>query len=166
MPGDILGQNAASAQYALTLTSLASSSSRLAGRESTAVVNTTNDYIGYLVGGYVKAGTTPTAGQIDVWCYGSFNDTPSYPDAITGTDAAATMTSTPILSSGLALVGSVTTDTTTGRVYPFKPVDIALLFGAVPTHHGLFVSHSMVAALDATSTNHKFWYTPVYGRYT
>ena len=166
MAGDILGQNAASLQYTLTLTSLATSSSRVAGRESTAILNTGNDYIDYLVAGYVKAGTTPTAGQVDLWCYGSLNDTPAYPDVITGTDAAATMTSAPILSASMALIGSIANDTTTGRVYYFRPTGIGQLFGAVPTSHGLFLSHSMVAALDSTSTNHKFWYTPVYARYT
>jgi hypothetical protein len=152
-----------SAALTITLASLASSSTLVAGRASTAVSNTTNLYRDYLLAGVIRAGTTPTAGQINVYVYGSFNDTPVYPDAITGTDAAKTITSTDIRNSGLVLIASITTDTTTGRDYPMAARSIANCFGGVlPKNWGVWVTHSMVAALDATGGNHVLSYTGVY----
>ena len=50
----------ASAAYTLTLGALATSSTRTAGRESTAVSNAGNKYLDYLIAGKITTGTTPT----------------------------------------------------------------------------------------------------------
>lgn len=162
---DVKGAYVASADYTITLASLATSSTRLVGRESTAIDNSTNKYLDYLVAGKVTTGTTPTADrQIDLLVYGSLKDTPTYPDTITGTDAGVTLTNTGT-RTGLRPVMSPSTTATSNIGYPFAPVSVALLFGALmpPNRHGLFVSHDTGVNLNATGSNHVFSYTPLYG---
>lgn len=146
----------------LTLTSMASDTNLLAGRASTAVDNTTNNDLDHLVSGITTTGTSPTAGTlIEVWAYASYKSvagTPSYPDGITGTDAAKTMTATGVKISALRMVASITVDATSNRTYPFAPVSIANLFGAMPKYWGLFVTQNTAAALSATAANHDFQY--------
>lgn len=131
----------------------------IAGRASTAVDNTTNQDLDHILSGYIKAGTTPTAGRtIEVWVYAPIviaSGTPTYPDSITGSDAAKTFTSRNILVGGLALAAVLTVDATTGNVYPIKPVSIASLFGGVlPPFWGVWVLNRTAVALDATNGNH------------
>lgn len=156
---------ASSAAYTITLASLATSATFVAGREGTAVSNTTNLYLDYLIGGQITVGTTPTANtQIQVRAYGSYNDTPTYGDVFDGTDSAETVTSAGILSSypgvGLMNVDSTTSD----RGYPMPPTSLAGAFGQlVPKNHGLFVSHNTGVNLNATGGNHVLNYTGIYG---
>jgi hypothetical protein len=156
---------AASAAYTLTLASLASSSSLVAGRESTWVSNASNRYLDELVAGYVTVGTTPTANTIiEVHAVGSINDTPTYPDVFDGTDSDETISNAQIkyaICRPIAVVSVVAT--TSNLAYPFAPTGIRQLFGdGLPSTHGLFVTHSTVAALHATGGNHVISHTPVY----
>jgi len=159
---------AASAPLTLALESLAASSTIVAGRESTAVSNTTNLYLDYLVAGKITTGTTPTAGVVEVWAYASLEDTPTYPDVLDGTDSAETFTSRDILTQSLALMCIINTDSTSNRTYWFRVYSIASIFsrGAgslfVPKNWGVFVTHNTVAALNATAANHAIWHTGVY----
>lgn len=155
---------AASAAMTITLASLATSSTRVAGQESTAVSNTTNKYLDYLVAGKVTTGTTPTdAKQIDVWVYASYEDTPTYPDVFDGTDSAETATSAGVLAGGLILAASISTNNTSDRTYPVAPFSIASLFGGrMPKYFGIFVTHDTGVNLNATGGNHAFWQTGVY----
>lgn len=166
--GDILHEWGSSAAYTITLTSLASSSSKVAGRESTAISHTTADALDYLVGGKITTGTSPTAGKtIDVWVYGSIDDTPTYPDVFDGTDSAETVTSENVRNSALKLLASMVIDSTSDRTYWFGPTGIAQLFGGgLPKNHGLFVAHDTAVNLNATASNHAISYTPIYARYT
>lgn len=168
MAGDILHEWGASAAYTITLTSLATSASKVAGRESTAISHTTADPLDYLVGGKVTTGTSPTAGKtIDVWVYASIDDTPTYPDVFDGTDSAETATSENVRNSALKLLASMIVDATSDRTYWFGPTGIAQLFGgALPKNHGLFVVHDTGVNLNATAANHALSYTPVFARYT
>jgi hypothetical protein len=152
-----------SAAYTLTLESLAHDANLLAGRESTAVDNTTNKYLDYLIGGKIKLGTGPTAGGVvEAWVYASEEDTPTYPDVFDGTDSNESVTSANVKYAGLALLGTAVADATTGEVLWFKPRSLAQLFGgAVPKYHGIFIVHSTGVALDASAAG-TFWYTPVY----
>lgn len=149
---------------ALTLTaaSLASDTGLVVGRASTAVDNTTNNDLDHLVSGTVRTGTSPTVGTvIEIWAYASYktaSGTPTYPDSITGTDAAKTMTSLNVKNVGLVLVRSIVVDATSNRSYYFAPTSIALLFGSMPKFWGLFIVHNTAAALDATAGNHDFEY--------
>lgn len=153
---------AASANLTLAVASLASSTTLVAGRASTAIDNSSNLYLDAILSGFVTSGTTPTAGVIEVWVYAQLDDAPTYPDSITGTDAAKTMTSAPIKREALALVASIPVGTTSNARYPFAPVSVASLFGGtLPERWGVFVVHNTVAALNATGTNHQFTYQGV-----
>lgn len=153
-----------SSAMTITLASLATSSTRVAGRESTAVDNTTNKYLDYLVSGKVTTGTSPTdAKQIDVWVYASYNDTPLYPDVFDGTDSDETATSTGVLAGGLVLAASISTNNTSDRTYWVNPFSVAALFGGqMPKYFGIFVTHDTGVNLNSTSSNHAFYITPVY----
>lgn len=155
---------AASAALTMTLASLASDTNLLAGRQSTAVDNSSNKYLDYLVGGKVKAGTSPTASKsIELWLFGQEDDTPTYPDTLGASDANVTMTTSDIKNAAMFLIQAIPTDSTTGRVYWFRPTGIAQYFGgAVPKHWGIFIVHNMGVALDSTGGNHVLSYQPIY----
>lgn len=163
---DVKGAYVASADYTITLASLATSSTRLVGRQSTAIDNSTNKYLDYLIAGKITTGTTPTVDkQIDLWVYGSLKDTPTYPDTTTGTDGAVTLTNAGTRNTGLRPVASALVTATSDVGYPFAPASLTALFGALmpPNRHGLFVSHDTVAAFNATGGNHVLSYTAMYG---
>lgn len=171
MPGDlrIKYPGASSIALALTLASLASDSTLLAGRASTAVDNTGNNDTDALLSGLITTGTSPTGGAIEVWAWASRKNvtvTPTYPDSITGTDAAKTMTSANVKFSALRLVTSISVDTTSNRGYDFAPASIAALFGNLPPFWGIFVTHSSGVALNATAGNHEMHYQRIQGQYT
>jgi hypothetical protein len=159
---------AASAAYTISLASLATSSTLVAGRESDAVSNASNKYLDYLIAGKVRVGTTPTASTlIQAWVYAALNDTPTYPDVFDGTDSAETVTSAGIRDSALKIAPQavmLVDATTSDRDYFCAPFSLAQLHGfQVPTHHGLFVTHSTAVNLNATGGNHVLNYTPLYG---
>lgn len=153
-----------SSAMTITLTSLATSSTRVTGRQSTAIDNTSNKYLDYLVSGKVTTGTSPTdAKQIDVWVFASYNDTPLYPDSMGGTDAAYTATSTSILAGALALAASISTNNTSDRTYWVNPFSVAALFGGqMPKYFGIFIAHDTGVNLNATGSNQAFYITPIY----
>jgi hypothetical protein len=153
-----------SAAMTITLASLATSSTRVAGRESTAINNTSNKYLDYLVAGKVTTGTSPTdAKQIDVWVYASFEDTPTYPDVFDGTDSDETATSAGVLAGALVLAASISTNNTSDRTYWVVPFSVASLFGGrCPKYFGVFVTHDTGVNLNSTGGNQAFWTTPVY----
>lgn len=141
----------ASSAITISLNSLASSSTFVAGRSGLLVDNSANKYDDYLLTGFFKAGTSPTAGEIRVYVIGMLDDS-TWPDVFAGTDAAKTVTSAVILDTVGALAARMVTETTTGRVSPFRPLSVAALFGGVvPRKFQPFVSHSMVAALDSSA---------------
>jgi len=136
-----------------------------AGWETTAVDNTSNLYLDYLLAGQITVGTTPTINtEIRVYVYGSVNDTPTYPDTLDGTSSAETITSVGIRDAALKLAAVIAVDATTSdRVYWFGPVSVSALFGgAVPKFWGAFIAHNTGVNLNATGTNHVISYTPVY----
>lgn len=155
---------ASAADYIITLASLASSATYVAGRESTAVSNITNLYLDYLVGGKITTGTTPTdAMSIRIYLYGSFDDVPTYPDVLDGIDSDETITDTELLGVAIPLFAESSTDTTSDQGYFFGAKGIASHFGgAVPKNHGLFVSHNTGANLNATGGNHQLTHTGVF----
>lgn len=143
------------------LDGLASSTTFVAGWESGVITNAANDVL--LAGRFKANNTAPTAGQIQVWVGAALNDTPDYPDGFDGTSSAETLLTADIRNSILALGAVMVTDTTANRIYEFKPVSIATLFGGVmPQKWFVFVTHSMVQALNTTaSSGGQCWYTPV-----
>jgi hypothetical protein len=151
-----------SVALALTLAGLASDTTLLAGRASAAVDNTANADLDHLVSGVIATGTSPTANtSIEIWAYASYKTAagaPTYPDGFTGADAAKTMTAAGVKIGALRLVATITVDATSNRAYPFAPVSIASLFGAMPKFWGLFVVHNTGVALNATAGNHDLQY--------
>lgn len=163
---DVKVAYATTAVYTWGLASLATSSTRTAGRESTAISNTTNKYLDYLVAFKFTTGTTPTVNkQFDAWAYFSLNDTPDYPDVIDGTDSAETITSENVRNSALTPLRSILVDSTSDRTYFSSVLSLAALHPSLGpmTHHGLFGAHDTVAALNATAGNQAGWATPIYG---
>lgn len=147
-----------------TLASLASSSTFVAGVESSLIDNTTTKYPDFLLSGHVKAGTTPTVLTEARMYVVAIEDDSVWPDVFDGTNSAETVTSAEILDAIAALAGrAVVNSTTTGRVYAFKPVSVASLFGGVcPAKFVVFIAHNMVAALDSTAGSHVFTVKGVY----
>lgn len=155
----------ASSSVALTcgVASLASDTNLLAGRESSAVDNTSNEDVDHLLSGVITTGTSPAAGsRIEVWAYASrltAAGTPTYPDVLDGTDSAETLTSANVKAAMLRPVATILVDSTSNRAYDFAPVSIASLFGGVlPKFWGIFVVHNNTVALNSTAGNHSFNY--------
>lgn len=158
--------SASSIAIAISLAALATSSTLLAGQESTAVDNTTNKDLDHLVSGQITVGTTPTINTIiEVWAY-SYQTiaagVPTYPDVLDGTDSVETLTNSGVKFGSLRLVASISVPATTSNVvYPFAPKSIASLFGAMPQFWGIFVTHNTGVALNATAGNHIIHYNRI-----
>lgn len=155
---------AASATITCGVASLATSSTFVAGQESSVVDNTTNKYVDALLAGQVTTGTTPTtATAILVYVFAILDDTPTYPDVMDGTDSAETVTSAGVGSGFLKLAAVMSNDSTTSnRAYAFGPVSVAQLFGGImPKKWAIFVTHNTGVNLNSTAGNHFFKYTGV-----
>jgi hypothetical protein len=155
---------AASSALTITLASLGSSATWVAGRESTAVDNTTNKYLDYLLAGKVTVGTTPTVNtEIRVYVVALMEDA-TWPDVFDGTDSAETVTSAGVRDGHAKLAAAMPVDSTTSdRVYNFGPVSVAGLFGgACPKKFVVFVTHNSGVNLNSTGGNHAVHVTPVY----
>ena len=155
---------AADAQLTVTLASLATSSTFVAGREATAVDNGTNKYVDALLSGKITVGTTPTANtQIRVYVFAATEDTPAWPDVMDGTDSAETLTTIGVGNGFLKLAAVLDVDSTTSdRTYAFGPVSVAQLFGGVlPEDWSVFVAHNTGVNLNATGSNHEISYKGV-----
>jgi len=153
----------AASDATIGLASLASDTNLLAGRESTAIDNSSNLYLDYLISGKVTTGTSPTtARSIEVWAVGSWDGT-NWPDVFDGTDSAETITSANHKASICRFVASMSTDSTSDRTYHFGPVSMASVFGGtLPPKFVLFVVHNTAVNLNATSSNHQIRIQPVY----
>jgi hypothetical protein len=144
----------------ITLGSLSSGSAGVytGGRESASVSNTSNVDLDHLIRGKIRTGTSPTASRsINVYAFvprSISSGTPTWPDTMTGSDAARTLTSANVMNGFLRLVASITIDSTSDRDYDFGPVSVAALFGAMPSVYGIYVAHDTGVALNSTGGNH------------
>lgn len=161
---DVKIEYAADAQLTITLASLATSSTLVAGVESDAIDNTSNKYLDYLLSGKITTGTSPTdARQIEVWVAAPINDTPTWPDVLDGTGSAETFTSVGIKRASARLAQVMDTDNTSDRTYPFTQISVAALFGGVcPAKFVVFVTHNTGVNLNSTSGNHEISVQGVY----
>lgn len=170
MAGDIQTQYPAGDTTALTITvaSLATSATLVAGRESTVVSNITNEDEDHLLSGLVTVGTSPTGGRIEVWAYApvkTATGTATYPVA-TGTDAAVTYASRNQIIGALRLLWSQASDTTSDRNYYMPQTSIRDAFGELPQKWGIVLVHSTGVNLNATAGNHYFHYDRIRKQYT
>lgn len=145
------------ASSALTVTALnaglASSATWVAGWGSGEIDNTSNEYIDYLISASLVAESAGlTAGQARMYVVGLLADS-VYPDCLSsgteGTEGAITFTDTEQRDSVARLAAVTDTDTGASEVYPMGPVSVAALFGGIcPAKFFIFITHSMVAALE------------------
>lgn len=160
---DIKLAYAADAQFTITLASLGSSATWVAGREATSVSNGTNKYLDYEITGKITTGTTPTVDkEIRLYYVKPINDTPTWPDVFDGTDSAETVTNTYILDS-LILGWSGSNSATSDIAYPItSALTLAQAWGMVPDNFTVFVAHSTAVNLNATAGNHELSYRGIY----
>jgi hypothetical protein len=146
---------AADAAFTMDLSALGSSSTWLAGRESTIVSNSIN-YLDCRISGKYIAGTTSTVDtEARLYYVAPTEDTPTWPDVFDGTDSAETVTNSQILN-GLVLGWSGTVSAVSDVTYPIvSALTMAQAFGVIPKAFLLFFAHAHVAALktDAENTN-------------
>lgn len=160
---DVKIEYGTSSALTITLASLASSSTLVAGRESTAIDNTTNKYLDYLLSGKITVGTSPTtAKEIRVYVAALMEDS-TWPDVFDGTDSDETITNAQIRDSACKLAAVIGTVATSDVSYPFAPVSVSSLFGgSLPKKFVVFVTHNTGVNLNATGGNHAIYVTPVY----
>ncbi len=160
---DVKANYPAASDATITLASLASDTNLLAGRESTALDNSSNLYLDYLVSGKITTGTSPTtARSIQVFAVGSWDGT-TWPDVFDGTDSTETITSANHKNSICRFIAEMATDATSDRVYHFGPVSLASAFGGVmPVKVVFFVVHNTAVALNSTAGNHQIRIQPYY----
>lgn len=157
----------ADAAITMDLSALGTSATFVAGRESTAVANSTNR-LDYEITGSFISGTSPTTPtEARLYCVRAIEDAPTWPDVFDGTDSAETVTNVNILAS-LPLIWSGTYSTTSNVTYPVvNAMTLSQAFGVVPKNWLLFFSHTCAnaAALktDAANTN-SFFYRATYAQ--
>jgi hypothetical protein len=135
-----------------TLASLASGS----GRESAAIDNRTNLYRDALVFLQLKtaAGSIGTDPFAYIYAAGTVDDGTTWPDTVTGADAAITLnTITQLRLLGAVWLGAAST------TYKAGPFSVASVFGGVlPAEWSIVVVNKCGVALDSTEGNHKKLY--------
>lgn len=157
----------ASSAVTISPASLASSGTLVAGRESTAIDNTTNKYLDYLLAGNITTGTSPTVNtRIQVCVVGILDDS-TWPSVFDGTDSAETIPSANIKNGICKIVADITVDATSDQAYPFGPVSVARAFdGTMPKKFVVFITQNTSVNLNSTPGNHAVYITPVYATIT
>ena len=160
---DVKANYPAASDITITLASLATDTNLLTGRESSALDNSSNLYLDYLVSGKITTGTSPTtARSIQVWAVGSWDGT-NWPDVFDGTDSTETIKSANHKNSVCRFIAEMATDATSDRVYHFGPVSLASAFGGVmPVKVVFFVVHNTAVNLNSTAGNHQIRIQPYY----
>lgn len=139
------------------LHSQAASATWTTGWTSAAVDNTSTKAQDCLVTGNFTVGAGPTAGEIRVYVYASYDGT-SWPDIFSsgteGTEGAnAALHDTNIRDGHMRMLWSTPTDTSASQNYPMPPCSVASLFGGLlPKKFALFVAHSTVQAFAAAGS--------------
>jgi hypothetical protein len=155
---------ASSALTFTSLNSLAASAGGLGGAESTAVDNSSNLYMDYLLAGSFTAGSANTqVGVIEVHAVGMLDDT-TWPDVFDGTDSTETITSAGVKNGVCRIVAAITAESSASRVYSFGPVSVASAFGGVvPRKFVVFVTHAIHTSTNTWhSSGHAVYITPVH----
>ena len=150
-------QYAASQQLGITLTSLATSAT--AGRQSTAVDNTTNPFMDVIlqVRFRLLAGTPVTDQSVYVYVWGSEDGT-NFTDGMSSVDAALT----PRVPTNMTLLQTISAATAGGLQYQGNPISVALAFGGLlPRKWGVYVRNYTGFAFTATAGENVVSYTGI-----
>ena len=140
------------------ISSLGSSSTFVAGRESTEIDNTSNNYIDAIVnveGINGHASTAPTIGQqIKLFLWGADTSLATVAiDTLDGVDSAETLSHVSVLNSLRLVEAPMVTVATANLKYYIMPFSVAQFFGGVmPKFWGLFLSHNQTGALAASQS--------------
>lgn len=145
------------------LTSLATSSTHLAGYEWYVIDNTTDKAPYRIQTGKITVGTTPTAStEIRIYLIPSY-DGSTWPDVFDGTPSAETVTSEGVRDGFAVLAKRISVDaTTSNREYPFFFEVSSVLNGPIPKKCGVFVAHNTGVNLNGTASNHAYQDTPIW----
>jgi len=160
-----------SANTAITfdISSLATNSTFVQGRNSTEIDNSSNLFVDAIVdveGITGHASTAPTVGQIiALYCYGGDTSFATKliggSGAIDGVDGACTLPHVSVLNSLRLVAAPAVTVATAALVYYIQPFSVAQLFGGImPKFWGLYVAHNHTGALGA-SNNSLFSYNGI-----
>lgn len=145
-----------------TMNSLATSAGGVTGRASTAIDNSVNQYVDYLVQVTVKNGAGSIAANKGWWIYAYGVGSANYDDGITGTDAGFTRTDPP----NLPLLGFLNAPASATQ-YISRQFSIASVFGGTcPYKWGIFVANDTNITADATAGNFNFSIIAVEAQYT
>lgn len=147
------------ASVTITLAGLTSSASLLAGQASTAV--TSGNWADAVVSGVITVGTSPASStEIRVYVYAQRNDTPTYPDGITGTDASKTFATAGTRDASLFLAKVLGVDATTSNEDRDFEFSLFQVCGFLPKKWGVWVTQSTTVNLNGTGGNHEIVYLP------
>lgn len=150
-----------SANTAITfdISSLAASTSFVAGRESTQIDNTTSLYLDAIVNVRPIAGhatTAPVVGQyIGIWVWGADTSLATNAiDVLDGTDSAETLTHVAVLNSLQQIRAPAVTVATAALLYPVMPFSVAKALDllVLPKFWGLYLAHNHAGALAAAQS--------------
>jgi hypothetical protein len=143
----------------ITLASLADSST--AGRESTVVDNTSNLFLDVLIAAKAKgqnSGSIAAPSAVFLYAYATTDNGTTYPDTVTGSDAAITLNN----PTQLKLLGAIYFAAINVQ-YKGGPWSLAALYGGkLPAKWGIVVVNDCGTALSATGSDHAVWYQGVY----
>jgi hypothetical protein len=140
------------------VSSLGTSSTFVAGRESTQVDNTSPKYDDVVItcdGVLGHASTAPTVGQyIGLWLWGSDVSLATTPiDTLDGVDSAETLGHVSVLNSLKFVAGPAVTVNTAGLKYYFQPFSVVNVLGHMPKFWGLYLAHNHTGALAASQSS-------------
>jgi hypothetical protein len=150
----------------LTLTSLATSATLVAGRQSAVIDNTATLAIDYMVRLKTKLGATGTANtQIEVWAFGGMTSGDFPQDdsdaALGATDAGKTLSPSKKAQMKLLHIQPIGSDGANAS-YDILIGSLAQAFGGVvPEFWGIWVTHNTGGNLSSTGGDHVFDYTSI-----
>lgn len=139
------------------ISSLGTSSTFVAGRESTQIDNTSNKFDDAVVtcdGITGHASTAPTVGQyVGLWLWGSDVSLATTPiDVLDGTDSAETLGHVSVLNSLVLVAVPAVTVATAALKYWVMPFSVRDRIGHMPKFWGLYLAHNHTGALAASQS--------------
>jgi hypothetical protein len=142
---------ASSAITQTNLDGLASSATWVAGWESNAIDNSSNQYKDYRINAVLRTeGAAVTAGECRMYLIAELDDS-TWPDVIDGTESTETFTDTEERDAVCRLAATSANDTSTAaNVYLMCPSARAVFFGNLPRKFVIFITQATGTTLETT----------------